>query len=96
MTNEELTTLARDCDALVEKCQAEGDTPEELLADLQRRIVATSRRDYAQRSTSSKRESPSWTTEIQEGEQRWLRRADTGENLPLSRQDTSNARLPGE
>jgi hypothetical protein len=38
VTSEELTTLARECDALVEKYGAEGETVEELSADLQRRL----------------------------------------------------------
>jgi len=39
VTSEELTTLARECDALVEKYGAEGGTPEELLSDLKERIA---------------------------------------------------------
>lgn len=38
MTSDELTTLARECDALVEQYDAKGDTVEELLADLTRRV----------------------------------------------------------
>lgn len=38
MTSEDLTTAARECDTLVEKYGVEGETVEELLADLKRRI----------------------------------------------------------
>jgi polyhydroxyalkanoate synthesis regulator phasin len=38
MDGRELTTLARECDALVEKYGAQGDTIEELTADLKRRL----------------------------------------------------------